>query len=281
MSLAQIAQEAGLPRVGARPSLFRYLAEVWQRRDFIVTMARFRMRSEVEGNRLGIVWIVLRPLINAAIYGLIFGVLQGSSRPPDYSAYVVVGVFMFEFFQSSFNDGSKAITGNRNLVQSLSFPRMTLPLAVVVQRFLSLMIMLVVLVPILAIFGHYPRWEWFLMVPLVALYTLFNTGIAFITARLTVHVADLTQLLPFVSRIIFYTSGVLFAVDKILENHPAILKLYDFYPLYQVLEISRNILVASDPYPMHFWPLLALTSVATLVIGILFFWRAEERYGRD
>ena len=281
MSLAQIAQEAGLPRVGARPPLFRYLGEVWQRREFIATMARFRMRSEVEGNRLGIVWIVLRPLLNALIYGLIFGLLQGNSRPEGYAAYVVVGVFIFEFFTGCFNDGSKSISGNRNLVQSLNFPRMTLPLATVVQRFLSLCITLVVLVPILALFGHFPRWEWLLMIPLLALYTLFNTGIAFITARLTVHVADLTQLLPFVSRIIFYTSGVLFNVKTILEHHPAILALYDYHPIYQVLQISRSILVESGSYPLHYWPMLAGISVATLVVGVLFFWSAEERYGRD
>jgi len=264
--LAQIAQEAGLPRVGARPPLFRYLGEVWQRREFIATMARFRMRSEVEANRLGIVWIVLRPLLNALIYGLIFGLLQGNSRPEGYAAYVVVGVFIFEFFTGCFNYGSKSISGNRNLVQSLNFPRMTLPLATVVQRFLSLCITLVVLVPILAIFGHFPRWEWLLMNPLLGLY---------------VHVADLTQLLPFVSRILFYTSGVLFNVKTILEHHPAILTLYDYHPIYQVLQISRSILVESGTYPLHYWPMLAGISLATLILGVLFFWSAEERYGRD
>ena len=82
MSLSQIAQEHGLHRVGARPPLFRYLSEVWRRRAFVVTMARYRLRSTFEQNRLGIVWVVLRPLINALIYGLIFGVLQGGHAHP-------------------------------------------------------------------------------------------------------------------------------------------------------------------------------------------------------
>lgn len=271
---------ADLPRVGARPGFVSYLAQVWQRREFVVTMARYRIRASLEGNRLGIAWIVLRPMLNAAIYGLIFGMLQAGNRPKDFPAYVVVGVFLFEFFQGCFNDGSKAISGNRNLVQSLAFPRMTLPLAVTVERFLQFAIMLAVLVPILILFGHYPSWEWLMMIPLVVMFTLFNAGIALITARLTVHVSDLTQLLPFISRLLFYTSGVLFAVDKILAHHPAVVRLFDFYPLYQVLVIARHHLIGGTAYPAYFWALLGATSVIVFLAGAVFFWQAEERYGR-
>lgn len=281
MTVPPLVQEWNLPRVGARPAFHTYLAEVWRRRDFIATMARFRMRAGLESNRLGMAWIVLRPLLNAAIYGLIFGVLQAGNRPKDYPAYVVVGVFFFEFFQGCFNDGSKAISGNRNLVQSLSFPRMTLPLSVAVERFLQFLIMLVVLVPILIAFGHYPNWGWLYLIPLVFMFALFCAGIALITARLTVHVSDLTQLLPFISRILFYTSGVLFAVDKILAQFPAVLRVFDFYPLYQTLQIARHHLIGGSPYPAYYWAVLAASSILVFFGGALFFWRAEERYGRE
>ena len=281
MSLAPLAQDWELPRVGGRPPFFSYLREVWRRREFIVTMARYRMRADVEANRLGMAWVVLRPLLNAAIYGFIFGLLQAGNRPDNFAPFVVVGVFFFEFFQGCFNDGSKAITGNRSLVQSLAFPRMTLPLAAVAERFLHFLVMLAVLVPILAFFGLYPSVEWLLIVPLVVLFAIFSTGVAFVTARLTVHVADLTQVLPFISRLLFYSSGVLFAVDKVLASHPAALRAFDFYPLYQVLKIARQHLIGGPGYPAHFWAMLAVVSVLTFVGGALFFWWAEERYGRE
>ncbi len=281
MSLSQVAQEHGLHRVGARPPLLQYLGEVWRRRAFITTMARYRLRSTFEQNRLGIVWVVLRPLINAIIYGFIFGVIQGASRPDGFAQYVVVGVFFFGFFTGCLNDGAKSITSNRNLVQSLAFPRITLPLAIVVENLMSFLATLVVLVPILAFFGHYPKLEWLYMVPLIALFTLFNTGVALIAARLTVHVTDLTQLLPFISRLLFYSSGVLFAVDKILANHPLAMKAFDYHPLYQVLRIARHHLIGASSYPMQYWWMLAGVSVVTLIAGVLFFWVAEERYGRE
>ena len=143
------------------------------------------------------------------------------------------------------------------------------------------LVMLGVLIPILAVFGFYPRWDWLLIIPLVLLFALFSTGVAFITARLTVHVSDLSQLLPFVSRLLFYSSGVLFAVDKILVAHPWALRMYDFYPLYQALKIARHHLMGAAAYPHYYWAMFAASAVLTFVVGAVFFWRAEERYGRD
>jgi teichoic acid transport system permease protein len=151
----------------------------------------------------------------------------------------------------------------------------------VVERFLQFLVMLGVLIPILAVFGFYPRWDWLLIIPLVLLFALFSTGVAFITARLTVHVSDLSQLLPFVSRLLFYSSGVLFAVDKILVAHPWALRMYDFYPLYQALKIARHHLMGAAAYPHYYWAMFAASAVLTFVVGAVFFWRAEERYGRD
>ncbi len=281
MSLAESAARAGLHRVGARPGFLNYLRSAWERRTFAWTMARFRLEAGQQSNRLGLLWLVIKPILNAAIYGLIFGLLQGGNRPPDYPAYVVVGVFLFDFFTSSLNSGARSITANRALVQSLAFPRITLPIAGVAQQFMSLLPMLAVMGVLLTLLGHPPDWRWLLMIPLLALYTLFNLGVAMIAARLTVHVADLTQILPFVNRILFYSSGVLFAVDKILASHPTIMAIYDFYPLYQVLQIARGELMKGSHYPPSYWGWFALWSVLSFVVGLVFFWVAEERYGRD
>lgn len=281
MSLADLAAANGLRRVGARPPFSQYLRETWSRRDFIWTMARFRVASGLERNRLGLLWLVLKPLLNAVVYGVIFGLIQAGNRPPDYPAYVVIGVFLFEFFSSSLNNGAKSITGSRQLVQSLAFPRLTLPLAQVVEGLLSLLPSLALLAILLPILGDGPRWSWLLIVPLLMLYTLFNAGIAMVVARLTVHVQDLTQFLPFVNRILFYTSGVLFDVNKIFESHPIVVTLYDFHPLYQVIRIARSILMGERSVEPMQWLHFGIWSVVMLVLGLIFFWVAEERYGRD
>ena len=196
-------------------------------------------------------------------------------------AFVIVGVFLFEFFSKCFAQGAKSITGNRALVQSLSFPRIALPLAVVVENLLSLMPMLGVMFVVLWSLGHPPHWQWLLLFPLLLSYTLFNAGVAFFTARLTVHFRDLTQVLPFVSRILFYTSGVLFSVSRIFQSHPWVISLYDWHPIYQVLVIARSLLMTHEAFDPMYWIYTATWGVLTCGIGFVFFWLAEERYGRE
>ncbi|MCC6497586.1 MAG: ABC transporter permease [Propionibacteriaceae bacterium] len=281
MSQADLAAEHGLKRVGARPRFWPYLAEAWQRRSFVVALAQYRLRAGLEGNRLGVLWLVLQPALNALIYGTIFFFLQRGTDPIEFAAHVVIGVFLFQFFSRSMTQGARSITGNQSLVQSLAFPRITLPIAEVIEEFISLMPSIILLFVVLPFLGHWPTLSWLLMIPLLVLFTLFNTGVALFAARLTVHVRDLTQLLPFVSRILFYTSGVLFDVSKIFDRFPAIVAAYDFHPVYQVLQMARAALLGGHDYDPMYWVYFSVWSVVAFVTGLLFFWVAEERYGRD
>jgi teichoic acid transport system permease protein len=139
MDMAKLAAEHGLDRVGGRPSLPQYVKQLISRSDFTYTLAKYRMQSENERNRLGMLWVLLRPSFSALIYGTVFGVImQGATaRPPDFAPFVVIGVFVLEFFNTSMNGGAKSIIGNASLVQSLPFPRIVLPIAIVFQNLLN------------------------------------------------------------------------------------------------------------------------------------------------
>lgn len=282
MSLAEDAARNGLARVGARPPLQHYLLEVWHRRQFIVSLARFRIESENQRNSLGMAWVVLKPLINATVYGVIFGILMKGSRPENFVAFLIIGVFLFEFFASSFTSGAKSITSNNALVQSLSFPRMSLPLAQVTQQLLKFAPTLIIMAIIVIATGQMPQLRWILIFPLVALLFVFNTGLALITARLTVHFRDLNQLLPFVTRLVFYTTGIFFSFEKRFHDHPTVLRVMDFQPIHEFLSLGRGIMLDGPDYavPAVYWFYAAVWSFAILGIGVVFFWAAEERYGR-
>ncbi|WP_313814391.1 ABC transporter permease [Glutamicibacter sp.] len=280
MTVAEEAEQYGLHRVGARPSLANYLKQTWERREFIYELAKARVQRQNQQNRLGMIWVVLKPTMNAIMYGVIFGVLQGGAKGPDYPVFVVVGVFLFEFFSTSMNGGAKSITGNQALVQSLSFPRLTLPVAQVTQNLLTLMPMVLVMFIYAMILGTTPKWSWFGIIPLIALMTVFNMGIALVCARITVHIRDFTQILPLITRALMYTSGVLFSVDRILNEWPWLVRLFDFHPLYQFLQIARGMIMNDAPYDPMAWVVVGVWSVVMLAVGLVYFWKAEERYGR-
>ncbi|NQD39339.1 ABC transporter permease [Glutamicibacter halophytocola] len=280
MTVAEEADKFGLHRVGARPSLGDYLRQTWERREFIYELAKARVQKQNQQNRLGMIWVVLKPTMNAIMYGVIFGVLQGDKKAADFPVFVVIGVFLFEFFTSSMNGGAKSITGNSALVQSLSFPRLSLPVAQITQNLLTLMPMVAVMFIYSMILGTTPKWSWFGIIPLIALFSVFNMGVALICARITVHVRDFTQILPLVTRMLFYTSGVLFSVDRILSHWPWLVTVFDYHPLYQTLQLARAMIMDNADYNPMGWLVVGVWSLVMLVVGLIFFWKAEERYGR-
>lgn len=281
---AAIAREAGLPRVGARPTLRAYLKEMWERRHFATKMARYRIEASLAQNRLGLAWVVLNPLLQAAVYGLVFGVImpRDTRAGINFIPFLVTGFFVFQFFSQSFSQGAKAITGNRSLVRSLGFPRMLLPVSAVIRQIYELVPMMIVLSIILIGFGEYPTWKWLLVPPILALMTLFNTGIALIAARLTVHLRDVTQIIPIVTRLLMYMTGIFYSIEQVLADKPAwMLTVAQLNPVHDYIQLVRSMMLEGMEVNALIVSVAVGAAVVFFVAGIYFFWKAEERYGRD
>jgi teichoic acid transport system permease protein len=283
MTTAEDAARLGLHRVGGRPPLRDYVVEVWKRRIFIFSMARFKIESDNQQNSLGMFWVILKPLLNALVYGLIFGFLLGKSgRPPHFVEFLIIGVFLFEFFGQAWTAGGKSVTNNAALVQSLAFPRMVLPLAAVTQRFLQFLPTIAIMLVFLLLSGNSPHLHWLLIIPLFSLYYVFNCGLALVTARLAAHWRDLNNFLPFLTRFFFYTTGIFFSVKERFGDYPVIMRIADFQPVNEFLTLARAALLAGNTYAIdeRYWVYATIWSLGLFAFGVWFFWRAEERYGR-
>lgn len=282
--LAALAAEHGLPKLGSRPALTDYVRQLWGRRFFCFGLARARFRSQNEQDRLGIAWIVLRPLINAAVYGFIFGLLLAqSTRPKNFVASLVVGVFIFQFFAACLTDGAKSITGNSGLIKSLHFPRAVLPFATVIEQVLALVPMLVVMLVVALATGEPVRLKWLELVPALALMTLFCTGIAMIAARLTIHIRDITQLIPFLTRLVFYLSGIFYKSPGAgaKGGQSVLATVLEFNPVHVYISLVRGAVIVGEAAPAHTWRLGIGFGVVFFLVGFVYFWLAEERYGRE
>lgn len=282
--LATLAAEHGLPKLGSRPALPEYVRQLWGRRFFCFGLARARFRSQNEQDRLGIAWIVLRPLINAAVYGFIFGLLLPSkSRPGNFVASLVVGVFIFQFFAACLTDGAKSILGNSGLIKSLHFPRAVLPFATVVEQLLGLFPMMIVMLVVAVATGEPVRLQWLELVPALALMTAFCAGIAMMAARLTIHIRDITQLIPFLTRLVFYLSGIFYKnPGKGATGGQGVLStVLTLNPVHAYISLVRGAVIVGEPAPAHTWRLAAFYGIGFFVVGFVYFWLAEERYGRE
>jgi teichoic acid transport system permease protein len=218
--LAEYAVAHGLRPAAERPPIARYLQSLWLRRHFIMAFATARNIAMYTEARLGQLWQVLTPLLNAGVYFLVFGLLLHINRGiPNYLGFLVTGVFVFNFTQRAFITTSTVITESLPLIRALRFPRAALPLAYVMIELEQMVLSVVVLAVILVITGEPITWYWLLVIPALLLQTIFNVGAGLATARLGSTVNDFSQLLPFLMRTWLYVSGVLFQISTLAIPH--------------------------------------------------------------
>ncbi|MET8991321.1 ABC transporter permease [Nonomuraea wenchangensis] len=284
-SLAELARKHGLRPAIARPRFPAYLRQLWERRHFILTYATSRNVSKYSGSALGQLWQVLTPLLNAAIYYVMFGlILGGSKNIPNYPAFLLTGMFVFTYTQRTVTAGAKSISGNLSLIRALHFPRASLPLAYTIQELQQLAVSMGVLLVIVLITGEPISWFW-LMVPVVLLLqTMFNIGAGLVMARLGASLRDLGQLLPFIMRTWLYASGVFFAIhDKVVGSAGLpewVATAMYLNPAASFIEFMRDLLLSRHTPPSTVWLSCLCWALVTLVGGFWYFWRAEDRYGR-
>ena len=280
VSAEQLATQYGLVPSSARPSFGAYVSALWQRRHFIAAFATSRAATQYSGARLGQVWQVLTPLMNAAVYYFIFGVLfQTRGEVENFEAFLVTGVFVFAFTQRSVTVGARAISGNLGLIRALHFPRAALPLSLTVVELQQLLVSMVVLCGIVLITGEPLTGMWLLVIPVVLLQTLFNTGLALVLARVGAKIPDVSQLLPFVTRTWLYLSGVLYSIPE--KTSPGPLRdLMMANPAAVYIELVRDGLMDSHTAPSYAWYLAIGWAVVAFCLGFWFFWAAEVKYGR-
>ena len=287
--LAALAARHGLTVSGARPSLGEYVRQLWDRRHFILAFSRAKLTAQYSQAKLGQLWQVATPLLNAAVYFFIFGLLLGANRgiPSDvYVPFLVTGVFVFTFTQSSVLAGVRAISGNLGLVRALHFPRASLPVSFALQQLQQLLFSMIVLVVVMVAFGSLPALSWLLVVPALLLQFVFNTGLALVFARMGSKTPDLAQLMPFVLRTWMYASGVMFSIPAMLHDKDVPAWLADvlqWNPAAVYMDLIRFALIdeyGSSYLPPHVWAFALGWALLAGVIGFVYFWKAEERYGR-
>jgi len=285
LSPSQLAAKYGLTVSGARPGLADYTRQLWGRRHFINEFAKARTQAQYTQARLGQLWQVMTPLLNAAVYYLIFGLLIGTSKGIDnFIAFLVTGVFIFTFTQSSVLSGVRAVAGNLGLIRALHFPRASMPVALTLMQLQQLLMSMFVLVAIVLMTGEVPDASWLLVIPALLTQWVFNTGLALIVARVGSKMTDLAQLMPFILRTWMYMSGVMYSIDKLTASAPQFVRiLLDLNPVAVYIDLMRFALidsVTSSQMPPHVWASAVGWAVVVGVGGYVYFWKAEEQYGR-
>lgn len=283
MSQPEAKPEAsGLREIEATPALSTYLRDTWNRIPFAAYMAWYQVFSENSRLRMGLGWVIMRPILNAGIYGLIFGLLLGTNgRPENFIAFLIIGIFFYEFFANSLRQGANAITSNESLIKTISFPRLALPVSEIIRQLINMGFVMAVMVVMLLLLRVPIQLSWLWIIPIMVLYTMLCLGAASIVARATVHFRDLNSFLPFIIRLGLYASSVIFPLDRLLRQYPEAMSVMEMNPIHAILALARGALLPEYGMFGKDWVTLGIWAVILLPLGIIYFWRGESAYGRS
>jgi teichoic acid transport system permease protein len=190
-------------------------------------------------------------------------------------------MFLFRFVQGAVEGGAASIQRHLSMVQQVRFPRALLPLSEVIRHVLMLGWQLPVMLAIVLIATQsFQVSGWLLFIVLLSpLAGMFAFGLALIFSIIAAELRDITRLLPYAFRILFYASGVLFPLDVLLQGHP--LEPYLILnPLYVFVELARQLTLAPRPNAPLLWILAASWAVMSLLVGMFVFRRFEHRLAR-
>ncbi|SNT14282.1 teichoic acid transport system permease protein [Micrococcales bacterium KH10] len=285
-----LAARYGLAPVGRRPALLPYIREIVRWLPFTVMLGTSRAASKNRNSYLGQIWSFLNPILNSLVYVLVFGLLLDVSRGVDnVIGFIVVGTFMYRSFNDVVQNGGRSIRRNQNLVKSLPFPRAVMPIAAAVSEAVMLLPELLVMLIIIKVSSAIPNmtpviWDWtlILLIPAVILLYIFSLGVAFMVARVISFIPDLGNLLPFCLRLLMYTSGAIFPVSRYFSNE-TIQNILSYQPVAVMLDLVRQVTLSEStiPFTWSHWLWATGWAVSFFTIGLVIFWRAEARYGRE
>ncbi len=248
---------------------------LWQRYGYLLRMLVSRdFRVKYKASVLGVLWSFLNPLLMTGVYYFVFNTLFHSDIP-CFTAYLMSGIIVFNYFSDATNLGLNAIVGNASLIAKVAMPRFIYPLSKVLSSGINLAVSLIPLLGVMLLSGVAIHRSILLLPFALVLLMVFCTGMALLLSAAMVFFRD-TQFLWGLMLTVWNFLTPIFYPESII---PASLRtLYHCNPLYQLIFFLRSITIGGvSPTPVTFLYCL-LAAFATLGMGWLVFRRTQDRF---
>ncbi len=242
------------------------------------------------GSVLGYAWQVMRPLLLfGVLYVLFTQVIDVGNDTPLYGVALLLGLVLYTFFSEATGTAVGSIVERENLVRKIEFPRLAVPLSVVLTALFNLGLNLGVVAVFLLASGGSVRWSWLELIPLVALLALLASGLAMLLSALFVRARDVKPIWDVVLQVLFYGSPIFYTIETVQASAPDwVAKVLMLNPFAAILQQARHAVV--DPEYVSAasaiggaWRLLAPLAiiVGVFAIGYAVFRRAAPRLAED
>lgn len=245
--------------------------------DVLVIMVVSDFKIRYKGSVLGFAWALITPLLFVLAFGFVFKTTLDVNIH-RYSAFTLIGMMAYTWFQSSMLQGATSITANSSLVRRPGFPVAVLPVVSVSTNLVHFLIVIPVLSVLLAIFGHAPTFDLALLPVLLALQFLLTLGLAYMAAAVNVFFRDTGHILDVVLRVLFFLTPIFYEASRVPEKYQA---LYRTNPLVPLIEAYRDVFFGRSIADQQGLMMVAIESIVMVTVGHLVFRAMRFRFAEE
>jgi ABC-2 type transport system permease protein len=249
------------------------------------TLAATDFKLRFYGSVLGYAWTLVRPFLFFAVIYVVFSEIAGlDANVKNYGVYILFGLVLFQFFSDGTNGCVRCLAVRENLLRKMRFPRLVIPLSVVLTAIFNLAGTLAAALIFAVVAGVYPSWSWLELPVIIVAVGAFATGVGLLLSALFVRYRDVAPIWEVVSQMLFYISPILYVATLVPEQYR---DWYMINPLAVLLTEMRAAVV--DTSAPHAWDLAgpgtllaagALVVIA-VVLGLYVFNRQAPRIAEE
>ncbi|MCS6933900.1 MAG: ABC transporter permease [Chitinophagales bacterium] len=258
------------------------LRELWRYRDLTWLFVLRDIKAQYKQTILGPLWFLVQPLLSTLVFFFIFNRiarLPTDGIPPVL--FYLSGIVLWSYFAECLNKTSNVFTVNANIFGKVYFPRLTIPISVVIGGLVRLATQLFTLAIIIIYYIYADEYRFqpnlaLLLTPLlIVLLAALGLSLGIIFSSLTTKYKDLSFLLAFGVQLWMYASPVIYPLRAVTGKLRDILLLN---PVTPVIETFRYALFGSGYYEPGALLYTALFSLVAFVIGIVIFNQVEKSF---
>jgi lipopolysaccharide transport system permease protein len=250
----------------------------WRYRHFVASSIRNEYRARFARSKLGGLWMIVHPLVNAAIFAIVLAELVRARLPSmgsdttAYALYVSAGMLAWSLFAEIVTRCLTVFIDNGPTLRKLYFPRICLPLIVTGTAVLNNVLMFAAVLLVFAVLGRAPA-AGALWIPALMLVPLaLGLGVGLLLGMLNVFVRDIGQVVPVVLQLAFWFSPVLYLPQMLPEFvRPAL----HLNPMMPVVQSYQHVMLGQGAPEWSALAYVAIAAAALLAVALLLFRRAS------
>ena len=257
------------------------LSKVWRYRDLLVLLVRRDFVSFYKQTILGPLWFFIQPLFTTITYTFIFGQLAGISTDGlPQPLFYMTGITVWNYFSESLTKTSTVFKDNANIFGKVYFPRLIMPLSIVISNLVKFGIQILLLLLLIIYYNltgvNFNFSLYIFLFPIVILQMAsLGLGLGLIITALTNKYRDLAFLVTFGTQLLMYATPIIYPISSVSLKYKWLINLN---PMTQIVEISRLAFLGKGEFTIMSFLYSILITLFLLILGTLVFNKVEKTF---